>query len=464
MELTLGPIVGHVEPESARIWVRTKKPGMVRLRLFRDAGKSDEAGAAGAVAAEDMGHTVVLTAGGLTADTRYFYDVEDEAGQSLLAPGRRDLSFKTAPDPASTPSFKFGLISCNKPYVGEKATRFDVWKRMRRVFAQEDVRFLILAGDQLYADRTYDRLAKDDHPDPAEVLAGYRREYELQWGTDEIQDVLGRVPCYMIWDDHEINNGWGAHKLDTKAAKRQTIFRGASRAYFEHQHSLNPHTFGAERYYYAFRFGTIGFFVLDLRGHRDSNRGNLPLLGARQWRDFKGWVGSELEGLSALAVVTSVPVVHSPSFVANLVPSSDLRDQWSFRANKPERRSLVRFLLTAANQRDIPVTILSGDIHVGTTARIISERPGHRKRPEVYQFASSPVTNRPSRLIQKLQLATDRVRRIDDGIRGRIHDVLGRRNFGVVEVHADAPGGGVRFRFRHYLEGVDEPKVWDPSG
>ena len=99
---------------------------------------------------------------------------------------------------------------------------------------------------------------------------------------------------------------------------------------------------------------------------------------------------------------------------------------------------------------------------VGTTARITSRREVHRKRPEIYQFTSSSVTNNPSGLVNKLMLAKDRVRSIDVDIRGRILDIYPRRNFGIVEVLNDGADGGPRFRYVLYEEGRDAPHVLGP--
>ena len=461
MVLNLGPIVGHVTSSSARIWARLTAPGSSRLRLFQGTDRGREVGSGfSAKAKESMGNALVFDVAGLEAETRYFYDVENGDGISLLPRERSDLSFKTAPAESTRTSLKFGLISCNNPRVGPVATRFDVWKRMKTVFAEQDVRFLILAGDQLYADDAYHESAKRRRPRHGDVVAGYRRQYERQWSKPEIMDVLGRVPSYMIWDDHEIRNGWGSFRRDTSTPKRQAIFRGARQAYAEFQHAHGPQTFGKDRFYYGFRFGSLGVFMLDMRGLRDCRRKRNPLLSARQLRDFKAWVKGELEGLSALAVVSSVPVAHAPTFISNLIPRSDLRDQWSYQPNKPERDSVVRFLFDVANQQDIPVTLLSGDVHVATTARLRSRRAGHQKRPKVYQFTSSPVTNRPSRIVGRLLLAKDRVRQIGDGIEGQILDICTRRNFGIVEMNQGVQGGAVEVRFALYEEGRDKPHIF----
>ncbi len=351
---------------------------------------------------------MTLIAHGLSPDTWYFYLLEDERGRSLLPPDA-DRSFRTAPEAAASMTFRFGVASCHKFEIGH----FGMWKQMKTVFDAKDVRFLMLCGDQIYADAVYKRMAAKRQPRHDDVVSAYRRAYEKQWAVPEMMRVLGSLPTYMIWDDHEINNGWGAHKLDTSSIRRQAIFAGARQAYDEFQHVRNPHTFGDGRHYYAFRHGGAGFVVLDSRGERDSNRETGPVLGARQLQDIKRWVAREASNLTALFVVVSVPIAHTPSFVANLFPRSDLRDlrdQWSFAKNKPERRSVVRFLFDVANQHDIPVALISGDVHVGTFARFRSSDAAHQRRSEFYQLTSSPISNNPSGRIADLQFAFDQVR------------------------------------------------------
>lgn len=443
MKLELGPIVGHVGPRDARIWVRADEPADLRCRLFEDQAKTRPVGNPWPlVTTAAAGGTGVATPIGLAPDTRFFYDVQTPDGASLVPAGRGPLAFRTAPpeDLAAGLSFAFG--SCNKPLVHTFARRHRVWKqlgdRLRDADA-EALRLLILCGDQIYADKAYDKLRKKGHDDPAQVLEAYRDEYQKQWAGEEIQQVMGNLPTYMVWDDHEIANGWGSHKRDATAQNRRNIFKGATEVYREFQQSHGP-SGAAGKHHYGFRHGRTGFYVLDLRGRRDVTRKTDPLMGAPQWRDFKDWVEANEAELSCLFLVSSVPLAHAPSFVSKHIPKSDLRDQWNSRKNQPEQRRMLRLLFDLSNRRDIPVVILGGDVHVGTFVCIRSSRAEHARQPRIYQLTSSPISNSTSKLVSKLMVGVDKTRRIDDWAVARMLKIRTERNFGVVHVDYPVPG------------------------
>ncbi len=93
--------------------------------------------------------------------------------------------------------------------------------------------------------------------------------------------MFDSFPTYMIWDDHEIGDGWGSHYFEDGAARDglrrmlpdleargldyedgmalvRRMFRAARHTYAEYQHSHNPPT-EEEQLDYAFRRGGCGF-------------------------------------------------------------------------------------------------------------------------------------------------------------------------------------------------------------
>lgn len=461
MTLRLGPLVGHVGSKSANIWVRSAEPAVFQCRVCRDPELTDTVGQPTPLeTAADRGCTGVAKVGGLPADTRLHYDVVASDGQSVVPSGRRPLTFRTAPAANRATGFSFAFASCNKPLVQRLAKRWKVWQKLDSTLAKPayaDLRLLILCGDQIYADTPYDKLRKKGHDDPQLVLRKYRDEYQKQWQGEEMQRVLGRLPTYMIWDDHEIANGWGSHKLDATATNRQNLFKGALQTYREFQHSHGPNG-ASKKLHYGFRVGRTGFLVLDLRGRRNMARKTDPLMGEPQWKDIRAWIETNKKSLSCLFVVSSVPVAHAPSFVSNLVPKSDLRDQWNYKKNLPELRRLLRDLFDLSNERDIPVVILGGDVHVGTFACIRSARQDHYRQPRIYQLTSSPISNSPSGLASKLLLALGKTHKIDDWLSARVIKLRTKRNFGIVHVEYPKPGK-CAIRFELHEEGRDVTRL-----
>ena len=53
-------------------------------------------------------------------------------------------------------------------------------------------------------------------PDEEEMLSWYRDIYRGYWGFESVQRVFESFPTYMIWDDHEIVNGWGSYYFDSE--------------------------------------------------------------------------------------------------------------------------------------------------------------------------------------------------------------------------------------------------------
>ena len=103
-----------------------------------------------------------------------------------------------------------------------------------------------------------------------------------------------------------------------------------------------------------------------------------------------------------LLVVVGTPVVHVPLLAAEklaaiLSPSNldDIRDGWTASNNRGEcRRFLMSLLNFAGLSPKTQVTIVAGDVHVGTLAQI-DTRLGFgpdRLRPRLYQVTSSGIS------------------------------------------------------------------------
>ena len=148
-------------------------------------------------------------------------------------------------------------------------------------------------------------------PDERSMRSWYRDIYRGYWGFEGVRRVLDSYPTYMIWDDHEIGDGWGSHyladdgpddglarilpDLEDKGLTRddgrrlvRRMFRAACHVYREYQHSHNPST-DAHVWDYSFTRGGAAFYVLDGRGHRDIERDGFRILGEAQFRRFEAW-------------------------------------------------------------------------------------------------------------------------------------------------------------------------------
>src|SRR3712207_6109142 len=108
------------------------------------------------------------------------------------------------------------------------------------LFRSRDARFLALIGDQIYSDGVEpidvrDRMRKLRPPPSEEQLReAYRWIYRGSFNVPDFRHLLEAQPTLMVWDDHDIAEGWGAlidwDELDW------AMFRAAEAAYREYQH------------------------------------------------------------------------------------------------------------------------------------------------------------------------------------------------------------------------------------
>ncbi len=255
---------------------------------------------------------------------------------------------------------------------------------------------------------------KDKKPKLEHMLSWYRDIYRGYWGHLSVRRILHSFPNYMIWDDHEIMDGWGSYTDDElsneldrwwgKDDKVQNLqlahqmFEAAKAVYSEYQHGHNPAT-PAGQYDYAFEWGPAAFYVLDMRGHRDYNRKTDDrILGPDQMKRFKAWLDKEKDrdsGHGVLFVITPVPVVHASSFFVNKLDLAlfgihdDLRDEWEHESNWVERDVLLDAVFDASEKSGKKVFFLSGDVHLGASFQLSDL---HHPGAKVHQLTSSGIT------------------------------------------------------------------------
>ncbi|MCW5555703.1 MAG: alkaline phosphatase D family protein [Verrucomicrobiae bacterium] len=332
-QLDLGPMLGHVGPTEARIWVKaaprlggakaarrsvavcvSEHPDLSRGRTLRTQTLHGP---------EYLGQFHIT---GLKPATRYYYwvHVDGESGMASPAP-----SFVTAPAEGSRGRLRLAFISC----VGRNA--FDPAAAWGDLAARTPIDLLLFLGDNHYADTT----------EPA----GQRAAYYVQRRLAGFRDLSRRVPCYGIWDDHD----YGPNNSDGTAAGKERSLETFKEFW------ANP-GYGQRDdpgVYFKFTRGDVDFFMLDVRYHRSPNAapddGNKTMLGAAQL----AWLKREL-----LASKATVKFLASGSEWQ----SNGSEDSWS-RFNR-ERMELFDFI----QERGIPgVVLLSGDRHFTAAYQIL---------------------------------------------------------------------------------------------
>ncbi|WP_309895757.1 alkaline phosphatase D family protein [Archangium sp.] len=395
--------------------------------------------------------------------------------------------FRLLPPPGQP--LRVGLVSCSGDHtVREPGRRHAMWKRLGQAVAAGEVDLLVHVGDQVYADHIrelWQRSALDEHltPESAELMPrlreAFRGLYCDTWQRPEVAAVLGAVPSLMMWDDHDIFDGWGSYDEVTPADR--AFFEAARTAFEEFQARLNPPRF-SDSYGFGWVSNGLGFLVLDGRSHRSWKE--QTVIGRGQWAEVDAWLEAQVSaGLERLYVVTGIPPLHAQVAAAcNLLEKlgissflGDVRDSWMAPNNSEELRKLLNRLFEFRKRSPgTAVTLLGGDVHVGTTARLRSRMPAHKRndgdQPELTQVVSSGIGSEPPdglvRKVVELGTGSESVDMYQDLFTGKLLELPGnpdgrllfRRNFAVLELGTGGqwdPDRNLRVRF--FAEGLERP-------
>jgi alkaline phosphatase D len=459
-------IVGHTTDTSTRIWFRTAAPGDYTLLLYPASKDAEGVLFRGfkmvpyssldalpryvqkiplTVVDYSSDSTYVVDIGDLNALTEYRYalhGVEYDTPRILIGHDR-SYHFRTLPAKQSTHSFAF--YSCHMPYKhsifgGTNIVNMEMWGVLNDVMSRHyanDFRFIIGGGDQIYTDgvKTLDiwkylnSVMKKEvnvlYPSVNEMVSWYRDIYRGYWGFPAVREAFSNYPTYMIWDDHELKDGWGSDILattgkddldeifDKRKDKKLTrsdclelldrMRKAAVQVYEEYQHSHNPKT-PKGQYDYSISNDCCAVYFLDGRGCRDVNRKSRRILGQSQLNRFIAWLDALDPAVTKYVfIVSAVPVLHMTPVLVNADDNvladltnlqDDLRDAWEHRLHDSERKVLVKALFEAAG-RGIRVSILSGDVHTSAVFRMVDDAQG----AVIYQLTSSAITYNKSRLL-----------------------------------------------------------------
>jgi hypothetical protein len=303
-----------------------------------------------------------------------------------------------------------------------------MWKVLATQHRARPFHLLIAGGDQVYADPVWDVVrplsrwlnevfdvfddwGRADFTEEirAAVEGFYFDLYCQRWEQPELAEVMSRVPSLMMWDDHEIFDGWGSYPREQQES---AIFAGIFEQAREHFRLFQLQAAGGETlpatlpgqdgFSYAYRVGEVGIAVLDMRSERTQQR----VMSLEAWNALYEWMQEKLEGCKHLLIVSSIPVVYVNANLIEtafgMVPSrqdleDDFKDQWLSRTHLEERLRLVHRLLAFAREKSCRVSIVSGDVHVAALGYVQSARNGfaHEEENVINQLISSGIVHPP---------------------------------------------------------------------
>jgi hypothetical protein len=318
--LVLGPIVGHTDDTSTRIWIQAGgDPAEYTLRVT---GRGHFPFVSTEGPEPEFG-TAIAVADGLRPERRYQYSV---LRRGHVVRGGRG-SFRTMPPPGSMADVLFVTISCGD-WKEDGA-----WLELERFVEEQQPRFILMLGDQVYLD--FGDGPEKIWPYHLRTAPAKRRQfmadrYRDHWERRPIRKMMANTPTYMLWSDHEIRDGWGSWASDSPtlqakypngaaiAAQYNAFFEDARKVYWHFQMCHNfaapvpePYVAGTRTAIpVQFQCGRLSVLMLDDRGERDLWRESNRALGDTQWSFLDNEFLPNLPpDVDALAIATQGPIV-----------------------------------------------------------------------------------------------------------------------------------------------------------
>lgn len=507
-KLTSAAIIGATTSTTTRLWVRLYQEGSWSLVITSAPLTGDlkrlhnkpieaflkESGVKPvAVQTHQFSHqtsiTHVFDVQGLKAGTRYYYAIisneldEKVVGRRTELGGDQPKSFRTLAD--APDRISFGFYSCHDHISANGDV--GAWPQLLEKLQDGHADFVIGGGDQAYVDTNrkagfldiwewlkankkalleqftqaggkYDEAGLQLY-----LLNIYRWYYRVYWAIPPLREVYEAFPQYMVWDDHEIMDGWGSltnterlgrisnlfEEKDTKGNRLlvNLMWNAACQAYFEYEHSHNPATPvdlanpDDCQWDYAFQHGDVAFYVLDMRGHHDVEKDKKQdpyiLLGKAQFTRFTTWLASAgVKQAKAVFIVSPVPVVHWIDRLVNFADmgesKDDFMDEWGHESNHWERNALLEAVFKHADTSGKKIVFLSGDVHCASAFRL-----RHKSHPaaKVFQVTSSAISRKPAPGISKIGIASGgRMDGNDKVSFERLYAMAGYKNFAMFHV------------------------------
>ncbi|RBY82083.1 alkaline phosphatase family protein [Geodermatophilus sp. TF02-6] len=249
--LLLGPLLRHVDPVSATVWVETDRPCEVEVL-----GRSARTFAVGGH------HYALVVVEGLEPGSTTPYQVHLDGqrvwpdASSPFPPGRIRTPGRPGPFRIAFGSCRYATPTTVDLDEGIPPDALDTYAEQLTGQPEDEwPDALVLLGDQVYADeltpatRSWLSLRRG-RPAPADSQVAdfeeYTRLYAESWSDPAVRWLLSTIPSSTVFDDHEMIDDW-----NTSAAWRREVTRepwwadrigGGLASYWVYQHlgNLSP--------------------------------------------------------------------------------------------------------------------------------------------------------------------------------------------------------------------------------
>ncbi len=498
-QLSVGPLVRAVTPDSVTIWTEWTHPCETTLHVTPANQTSEQTANPLTVCSHTLTignhHYALLRLGDLQPSTWYDYHIacKTDEGEQATAPAASALKqcFRALDPPEAGNALRLAYGSCRKPSTVEPdaLNAFGAWLIER--FDERETAWphlLLLIGDQIYADDFTGRrgrrkgttsLMQNARPEPsqrgAQTFAEFAMLYRQAWTSDDgIRQVLAVIPTFMIFDDHEITNGWNTtpdwRARALKHGLEQMLVDGLV-AYWVYQGWGNP---GAQseasnalaalmqeaaqsgedaleqlRAYmrkavyeeiaprWHFDIPTVPpIFVMDVRADRPAilhSKGDADaparIMSLQQMSELQAWIKNH--DTSTVLLVSSVPVLLPPliglaEYVMGVRPFHNTPLRWlghqlaRIQQRATRRMSFDHWPVFAATWRELvkllshrrhDIVVLSGDVHFSYAAEAQRGIFRSQRRATLYQLVASPFSNALDSRDARLVLTQARLKR-----------------------------------------------------
>lgn len=385
----------------------------------------------------------------------------------------------------------FGFSSLK--YMNKVAVKNAMWTVLLNQYNAKPYHLMMAGGDQVYADLMWETVKslKDwaNRPKAVRFAPGQFTEemgqdvenfyfdlYCQRWTQPEPAAILARIPQIMMWDDHDIFDGWGSYPEDQHGSEvYQEIYQRAREHFRLFQLQAKDDTdLGDARlpdqpgFTYGYFINDVGILALDMRSERTQNQ----VMSPATWDSVYKWMDEQAVKCKHLIVMSSIPVVYINSNmledIFGWIPGQqdledDFKDQWISRTHMEERLRLIHRLLLFSKEKRCRVTIVSGDVHIAALGYIESERnPQSGEANVVNQLISSAMNHPPPSgivIYMMEKVMGDKVETVDRGITaqmlkfpGSARRFIGARNW--LSLTFDETN---RIWGEWYAEGEDKP-------
>ncbi|KAK9817992.1 hypothetical protein WJX72_005420 [[Myrmecia] bisecta] len=411
--------------------------------------------------------------------------------------------------PAQKQQWHWGFHSCNGLSSGVDPKMFgpELWADVLAVHKAKPLHLMVGGGDQIYNDglwkvpslRAWLSLPTGEAKYQApfspqmgeEVSHWLLQHYILHFSVRIFRDALACIPQVGIWDDHDIFDGWGSYpeKLQN-CPVFQGVYDVSRRMYLMFQHHTTlalyrengcfgpPNVFSLQR--------NLGAGVVLLMPDSRAERTKAQIMSPAAYQELFQRILNFPNSVKHLVIVTTVPLLYPKLPLAEGVLATidavpllkkgmqktgvgasildkfgnadlldDIVDHWDAKTHIDERNMFIQKLQGLSKEKEIRVTFISGDVHVGGIGRFYTH-PKVRHLRNDYRFMtqviSSAIMNTPPpAAVTQLLQRTNRASLISPGTKEKMvktfqadfpnsNKLLERRNWCEVSYMPPPPG------------------------